>query len=144
MKQPSGIAAALFPAVSAALTLGTIGLLGLWSGMPWLIPSLGPTVAIQASSPRQRAAQPSNVFAGHLIGLAAGFAAVYATGAVDAPPFSVAHALAASRVVAAAVAVMLSIAVQRACNVKHPPAESTTLLVALGGLNPTGNGALPL
>ena len=34
------------PAALAAAAIGAIGLLGFWAGVPWLAPSLGPTLAL--------------------------------------------------------------------------------------------------
>jgi hypothetical protein len=127
--------------VIAALALGLIGLLGVWSGMVWLFPSLGPTVALQAGSPEQSSAMPKNVVAGHLIGLTAGLLAVYLTGAVDVPAVTVINKLELARVAAAVLAVILSMSVQHLCMMRHPPAEATTLLIALGALDPTMRGA---
>ena len=85
-----------------------------------------------------------NVAFGHAIGLAAGLLAVYLTGAAHQPAVMdmVKDTLSLDRVAACVVAVALSLAVQHRLNLMHPPAEATTLIVALGGVEPTAAGAL--
>ena len=133
---------ALLAAVAAAVVLGMIGGFALWSGTPWLFPSLGPTIAIQANSPDLNIAQPWNVIAGHIVGLFSGVLAVYLAGALNAPAFNATHILANSRVIAAVLAILFSMSMQHVLKADHPPAQATTLLVALGALPPTGSGTL--
>lgn len=130
----------LFAAVVAAVVLGGIGALALWSGSPWLFPSLGPTIAIQANSPDLNIAKPWNVMAGHIVGLFSGVLAVYLAGAFNAPVFNATHILAGSRVIAAVLAILFSMSVQHELKADHPPAQATTLLVALGALPASGSG----
>lgn len=130
------------PPLAAACVLGLIGLSGMALGMPWLFPSLGPSIAIQAGSPGLPSARPWNVCAGHLIGLACGIAAAFLTGAAGEPGVAAAHALSGPRVAAAVLAVLLSMALQAAARARHPPAEATTLLFALGALQPDLRSAL--
>ncbi|EEF25158.1 nitrate reductase, putative [Ricinus communis] len=99
---------AVAPPFAAALVLALIGLLGMWLGTPWLFPSLGPTIAIQAASLTLPSARPWNVCAGHPIGLASGIAAAFLTGAAGTPGV----------------------------------AEATTLLFALGALQPELRSAI--
>ena len=128
--------------LAAAVVLGLIGLLGMLLGVPWLFPSLAPSVAIQASTPALPSARPWNVFGGHLAGLACGLAVVYLTGAAGTPSVVEAHALSGLRVVAAVLSVLLSMWLQGALRARHPAAEATTMLVALGTLEPTLRTAL--
>ncbi|NEX62208.1 HPP family protein [Noviherbaspirillum galbum] len=85
-----------------------------------LFPSLGQTFALQAGPPGQPGAQPKNVLGGHLIGRSAGFAAGYVTGAVGAPAVTAVNSLDVFRAGAGALAVLLSMSVQRLCKLKHP------------------------
>lgn len=80
--------------------------------------------------------------AGHAIGVAAGFAAVFLCGAQHAPPVMSAEALSASRIAATALAVGATVALQLALSVQHPPAAATTMLITLGGLKPELDTAL--
>ena len=135
---------ALLPAGLSGIALAIIGGLGWFAGIPWLLPSLGPTLAIQTGTPLHASARMRNVAFGHAIGLAAGLLAVYLTGAAHQPAVMdmVKDTLSLERIAACVIAVALSLAVQHRLNFMHPPAEATTLIIALGGVEPTATGAL--
>jgi len=134
----------LLQAGAAALAIGMIGLFSVWSSMPWLFPSLGPSVAIQVGSPHQSVAKPRNVLGGHLIGLMSALIAVHVTGASAAPPLGGGHPIMLARAAAAALAMLLSLVAQYMLDARHPPAESTTLVVALGAVQPDAKGVLSI
>jgi hypothetical protein len=127
--------------LAAALVVAFLGLTGVWAGRPWLFASLGPTAALQAAAPDLPMSRPWNVAVSHLIGLAVGILAVHVTGAFRTPAFSGQHALALSRVWAAAFAIALSMGLELAAGATHAPAASTTLLFALGIFPPSWNSA---
>jgi CBS-domain-containing membrane protein len=133
-----------FIAVSSAIVIGLIGLLAVWAKLPLLFASLGPSVAIQTTSPQRCSARPWNVAVGHLIALGVGVAALYVSGAVYTPAFLDSHPLSLLRVAAAAFAIGVGIVLEFLMDAWHPPAASTSLLVTLGvvELNPTGIGAV--
>jgi HPP family len=135
---------AVGPPLLAAVVLALIGVLGMLAGVPWLFPSLGPSVITQVGSPSRPEARPSHVLVGHLIGTAAAYIAVYVTGAASAPAVGQSHVLSFARVGAAVLAVFLSAVVQRLAGKRHAPAESTTLLVALGSMEPTLRTAITI
>jgi CBS-domain-containing membrane protein len=124
--------------------MAIIGAFAWFSGMPWLFPSLGPTIAIQAQAPGTRVARPWNVVVGHAIGAAVGFACVWLTGAVREAPVNVAHHITGARFLAATLAVAVSMALQHAVDADHPPAQATTLLVVVGALDATSEGAITI
>jgi hypothetical protein len=124
--------------------MAVIGVLGWACGVPWLFPSLGPTIAIQAEAPGLAVARPWNVVAGHFIGAAVGFAAVHLTGVLSEAAVNVSHALTPARIAAAAMAVFASMALQAAAKATHPPAQATTLLIVVGALAADARGALVL
>jgi HPP family len=124
--------------------MAAIGALGWASGVPWLFPSLGPTIAIQSEAPGHPSASPWNVVVGHLIGASVGFAAVRLTGVIHEPPVNVSHALTLARVAAAALAVFVSMALQTLARARHAPAQATTLLVVVGALDADLRGAFVL
>ena len=105
---------------------------GLPGGYPWLFPSLGPSAYLQAEAPGNPASRFYNTVVGHLIGLAAGFAAVFALNAYYDPVTLVAHELTWGRAVASAIALALTILVCLLLKASHPPAGATTLIVSLG------------
>jgi len=120
----------------SGLAIGAIGALALAAGQPWLFPSLGPTVFIQAVTPRAPGARIWNTIVGHAIGLGAGFAALFAFGAQNTPAVMSAEILSMQRVAATALAVSVTVGLQSVLNAQHPPAAATTMLVTLGGLKP--------
>jgi HPP family len=130
------------PAVGALL-VGLVGLFGLLAGRPWLLPSLGPTAYLQAATPAHPSARAWNTVVGHMAGLAAGFAAVAILNAWQAPTPLADHELVAVRVLAAAIAIALTLLVAEGVQASHPPAAATALLVALGSIV-TANDALNL
>ncbi|MFB9993906.1 HPP family protein [Deinococcus oregonensis] len=123
--------------LSAAALILFIGLVGLATHQPLLFPSLGPTAFLQTETPDQPSARPYNVVTGHLVGLLAGFLAVWVCGAGDAPSVLSVHQLTAPRVWASVLAILLTLLVGLLLRASHPPAAATTLLASLGGFSPT-------
>jgi HPP family len=107
-------------------------LLGKGAGLAWLFPSLGPTAYLQAESPAHPSARFYNTVVGHAVGLAAGFVGVFVTFSYFDPVVLVSHELTWGRVLAAAIALALTVMVCLLLKASHPPAGATTLLVALG------------
>lgn len=114
-----------------------VGLIALAAGQPWLFPSLGPTAFLQAEQPSQRSSRFYNTVVGHLVGLAAGVAAVLLLGASAAPGVMAAGDLTPVRLWAAVLSAVLTMPALALLKASHPPAAATMLLVALGGLPPT-------
>lgn len=131
-------------AAIAAVLLGAIGVFGKFAGYPLLFASLGPTAALQVTAPQLQMSRPWNVVVGHLIGIAVGYAAVFATGAAHAPPFTSGEELTFVRVEAAALAMFAAILLELAFGASHAPAGATTLLVALGIMPPTWSAVTAL
>ena len=134
----------LVPAAASAAVIAVIGVSAWQLGTPWLFPSLGPTLAIQSELPDSVDALPWNVVVGHAIGAAIGIAAVWLTGAVHEPAVNVAHAVSGARLVAAVIAMLASMALQSFARAEHPPAQATTLLIALGALDADLHGVFVL
>jgi hypothetical protein len=132
------------PAAVAALVIGLIGLFGRLAGHPWLFASLGPTIVLQTTVPQLPMTRPWNVAVGQLVGLGAGFAAIYATGAMHAAPFLAGHSLTTVRVEAAALAIFLGIVLEAVLRASHAPAAATILLIALGVSPPTWSTVITL
>lgn len=130
--------------LAAGAVMAIIGIAGVMAGVPWLFPSLGPTIAIQAETPEAAVAKPWNVIVGHFIGAAVGIACVRLTTLAGEPPVNVSLTLSATRVAAAAFAVFASMALQRVLKARHPPAQATTLLVVMGALASDLRGAFVL
>jgi CBS-domain-containing membrane protein len=116
-----------------------VGGTSLLAGQPWLFPSLGPTALVEIEYPAHRSARIYNVIVGHLSAMIAGFFAVILLGAQRLPMALVRPT--PSRVLAAAIAISLTLAATRLLRASHPPAASTTLVVALGGFAATWHDA---
>ena len=119
------------PLVASGLIL-LVGVIGVAVDRPWLLPSLGPTAALIALQPAHPQARLWNVIAGHVLGIAAGFAGIFVAGAASAPSPIRDGQLVTARVLAATIAMALTVILTAATRSSHPPATATTLLVALG------------
>lgn len=135
------ISSAVGPAIFSLLVIGLVGALALAAGQPWLFPSLGPTVFLQAMSPGEPASRPWNMLVGHSIGVASGFGALAAFGALDAPSALGGLGLSPQRAAATALAVGVTIFLQQLADAKHPPAAATTMLITLGAIAPSWGAA---
>lgn len=118
-----------------------VGLIGLAAGQPWLFPSLGPTAFLQAEKPGLPTARFYNTVVGHLLGLVAGVVAVLLLGADAAPGVLATKEMMPIRVWAALLATALTMLGLSLLKASHPPAAATTLLMALGGFDPTWHDA---
>ncbi len=124
------------PLAAGALII-VIGALGVYANQPLLFPSMGPTAFLQVEDPKLRIASFYNTVLGHIIGMAAGLAAVFLFHANRDPSPMGGGELGLSRILASAFAVALTIAFGILLKASHPPACATTLLFALGGFAPT-------
>ncbi len=119
-------------------TLGEGGLvlavaaIGWVTRQPLIFASLGPTAYELVEQPQLRSARIYNVIVGHLVGLGAGFAALYLLNAWAAPQVLTSGVVSAQRLWAATLAAMLTTFVTLILKASQPAALATTLLVALG------------
>ena len=125
---------AVWGPVAAAVVVLVVGVLRLLVGLPWLVPSLGPSAVLIAVTPNHPTARAWNTVVGHAGGMISGFIAVALLGAASAPTVLADHQLVISRVAAAVLAIGLTVAVGFLARAPHPPAAATTLLVALGSI----------
>jgi len=122
---------AVYAAVLSLVVLPLAGAVGLALHLPWLFPSLGPTVMLFFESPEQPSSRPANALAGHFTGLVTGALCLYAFGLRDSPPAPV-GGLTVPYVAAGALSVALTTLVLSWLRKPHPPAGATTLIVSLG------------
>jgi hypothetical protein len=108
---------------------------------PMIFTSLGPTAFEMIETPHRKSAKPYNVFVGHLIGVGSGFVALWVTAAWWVPAVSAGH-IAMGRVVAGALASLLTVLGTMLAKASQPAALSTTLLVALGTLQKPKDAAV--
>ena len=118
------------PAGEAALIF-VVALAGWAAHQPLIFTSLGPTAYELIETPERGSACTYNIMVGHLTGVAAGFLAVWVTGARWAPQVSAAG-VPWVRVWAAVLATALTVVGTLALRASQPAALSTTLLIALG------------
>jgi CBS-domain-containing membrane protein len=128
------LGAGLYAGALSFLTLAAVGLIGLLTHLPWLFPSLGPTVMLFFESPDQPAARPLNTLMGHGVGLFAGITCFYGFGVttLQAAPVG---GLTGAHLLAGAASVAVTTFVLTRIGLPHPPAGATTLIVALGILH---------
>jgi CBS-domain-containing membrane protein len=122
---------ALYAAVLSLIVLALTGAVGIAVHLPWLFPSLGPTVMLFFESPEQPSSRPINTLVGHGTGLVMGVVCLYALGLQHAPSAPV-GGLTVSHVAAGALSVALTTLVLTWLRTPHPPAGATTLIVSLG------------
>lgn len=128
--------AAWTPLVTALLVL-VPGLIGLGTGRPAIFPSLGPTALFQAHTPDHPSSRFYNVVVSHVIGVATGCLVVTLFGIAHEKSVFELGELSWPRVGASVVAVAIAAVLEILFRAAHPPAASTTLLVALGTFQPS-------
>ena len=121
-------------------TLGEGGLLlaiaaiGWATGQPLIFASLGPTAYELVELPRMPSARIYNIIVGHLVGLGAGFFAIYLLNAWAAPNVISAGIVSTPRLWAAVIAATLTTVVTLILKASQPASLATTLLVSLGAM----------
>jgi hypothetical protein len=131
--RPLWIAAALAAGGAAAMSVAA------WvSGLPAVVPSLGPSLLLAATLPGQRESAPATLLVGHGIAAVAAVASLAAFGLLHEPSALVAGVTVA-RMVAIPLALALTLAGMLLVGRFHAPAGATTLLVALGVVRAGGD-----
>jgi cytochrome c biogenesis factor len=127
-------------------TLGEGGLVLAMAAISWaakqpvIFASLGPTAYELVEQPQLRSAKPYNIIAGHLIGVGAGFLALYLTNAwADPNPMRTA-VMTTGRVWAVALAAAFTTVFSLLLRAGQPAALATTLLIALGSMQTLRDG----
>ena len=121
-------------------TLGEGGLVLVLAAIGWatrqplIFASLGPTAYELVEQPQLRSARAYNIIVGHLIGLGAGFLALYALNAWAAPNVISAGVVSTDRLWAVAIAATLTTFATLLLKAGQPAALATTLLVSLGSM----------
>ena len=121
-------------------TLGEGGLVLVLAAIGWatkqplIFASLGPTAYELVEQPQLRSARAYNIIVGHLIGLGAGFLAVYVLSAWAAPNVISTGVVSTQRLWAVAIAATLTTLFTLILKAGQPAALATTLLVSLGSM----------
>ncbi len=134
----------VIPPIAAAVVLCAIGAIGITAHDAWLVPSLGSAIFVQVMTPKEPSASLWSTLLGQLVALPAGFIAVFVSRAETAPTFLSGHPLEPDRLLAVAIASILTILAQRSLKATCPAGGAVALLLALGTTPPTGHGALLL
>lgn len=122
--------------IAAAVVLGAIGLISVAVQQPVLVPSLASAAFLQILLPDQSTAKPWSIGVGQLIGAACGFACVHLVGAVGTPSFMGDQPLMLVRVLAVALAVGATMAIQLAFKATSAAGGTLALFLALGTETP--------
>ncbi|MGH8202554.1 MAG: HPP family protein [Steroidobacteraceae bacterium] len=128
----SSMPLAVWVPFASGVAIGVPGLIALLTHHPILFASLGPTSVMIAQQPLLASTKPYNAIAGHMIGLGAGFFAVWALGIAGDPSVFVTHVVNGPRVCAGLLAIAVATGVEILLKAQHPPGAATTLLAALG------------
>jgi len=121
-------------------TLGEGGLvlalaaIGWATRQPLIFASLGPTAYELVEQPQVRSARAYNIIVGHMVGLAAGFLAVYLLNAWTEPSVISTGIVSTKRLWAVAIATTLTTLVTLILKAGQPAALATTLLISLGSM----------
>jgi len=111
-----------------------LGIVAWATKQPVIFASLGPTAYELVEQPQLRSARSYNIIVGHLVGLAAGFAAVYVSGAWTAPNVLSSGLVPIPRLWATTLAAGLTTFLTLILRAGQPAALATTLLVSLGAM----------
>ena len=120
-----------------AATLGegflilAVALVGFATHHPFVFASLGPTAYEQVETPERPSAHPYNVIVGHILAVAAGYAAIAILQGWNTPPVS-AHGVPLPRVWTAVLACVFTVGSTQLARATQPAALATALLVSLG------------
>lgn len=126
----------LYLPLAAGVAVLVPGALAVWTHQLLLFASLGPTAALMVQEPGHPAADWSNAVIGHALGMLAACIVVWLLALDNAPSIFDQHEISWARVSAAALSLTLALTLENLAKVQHPPAASTTLLIALGSFRP--------
>jgi HPP family len=125
------LGAATYATILSFVVLALAGTIGLMTRLPWLFPSLGPTVMLFFESPTQASARPLNTLVGHGVGIVVGIGSLVAFGLLGEAPATIAG-LSPRYLFAASVSVAVTTLVLTLIKLPHPPAGASTLIISLG------------
>lgn len=101
---------------------------------PLIFASLGPTAYELVEKPKDPSSRAYNIIVGHLVGLGAGFLAVYLLNAWQEPNVPLTGIVSATRVWAVVIGAVLTTLGTLLLRARQPAATATALLVALGSM----------
>jgi HPP family len=134
----------LYLGSAAGVALVLPGALAVWTHQLLLFASLGPTAALMVQEPRHPAADWYDAVVGHTLGILAACSVVWMLGLAHVPSVFDRHEISWLRVGAAGLSLALAVTLENLAKVQHPPAASTTLLIALGSFRPIWRDSLTI
>lgn len=120
--------------VGSVTAMVVVGLAMKTTGLPWLFPSLGPTVMLQLEMPHVPQWSPRNTIIGHGVAVLAGYAMLTICG-LRHEPSAIQAGVTGTRIVAAAGSLAITAVMLMLLRCPHPPAGATTLIVSIGLLH---------
>ena len=133
----------LLASVGEGALILLVGAVGLAVRRPLIFTSLGPTAYELVEKPLAPSAKTYNIIVGHMIGLGAGFLALWLLGAWNAPKVASSGFVTSPRLWAAVLSVVITTATTLVLKAGQPASLSTTLLVSLGSMQ-TGRDAVAI
>jgi len=130
-RYPARVVWAGFVFVNAFISMAIMAFAASFSHTVFIFPSLGPTAFLFFYRPMEPAASPRNAICGHAVGILCGYGALVLFGLNQNPSANL-EGVALARIFCAGLALAATCAFMVLLNVIHPPAASTTLIVALG------------
>lgn len=122
---------ALFMFINGFVTVAVLAGIAMFSGSPFVFPSLGPTAFLVFFTPTLPTASPRNIIYGHGIGILCGFGSLWLCGLAQSPS-AIRQGVDLARMVAAALSLASTGAGMILFKAAHPPACATTLIISLG------------
>jgi len=126
------VVVSVYALVCGGLCIGVMSLAAWLSRSGLIFASLGPSAFLFFYAPRSFSAAPRSALVGHFVGAAVGFASLYIFFGTSQIPSIVHERMEWQYICTAAFSLGLTSAIMVFLDAPHPPAGSTTLLVALG------------
>ncbi len=128
---PERIVWAVFMFINGFITTAILAAVAMFTGTPFIFPSLGPTAFLLFYTPDSPTASPRHTIYGHAIGILCGLGSLWVCGLAHALP-TIEVGVSYARVLAAALSLASTGALMILLRAAHPPAGATTLIVSLG------------
>ncbi len=128
---PERIIWAVFMFINGFITTAILAAVAMFTGTPFIFPSLGPTAFLFFYTPESPTASPRHTIYGHAIGILCGFGSLWICGLTHELP-TIEAGVSYARVLAAALSLASTGALMILLQAAHPPAGATTLIVSLG------------
>lgn len=122
---------ALLVFINGFVTIAILSLLAMFTRIPFVFPSLGPTAFLLFFSPDAPGSRPHNTICGHAIGILCGYGALWLVG-LQRDPSAMLEGVGFHRVLAAGLSLATTGAFMILLRAIHPPAGATTLIISLG------------